>query len=92
MADTEIKTEIKTETETETKPTKEKGEKMVKIRLPLIPGAEKQEALFVSVNDREMVIPRGKTVEVPECFAEVINHSEEMQIQAALKRQEFMKD
>jgi hypothetical protein len=88
MADTEIKNEEKTET----KPAKEKGEKMVKIRLPLIPGAEKQEALFVSVNDREMVIPRGKTVEVPECFAEVIDHSEEMQIQAALKRQEFMKD
>ena len=90
MADTEIKKETKTETKPET--AKDEGEKMVKIRLPLIPGAEKQEALFVSVNDREMVIPRGKTVEVPECFAEVISHSEEMQIQAALKRQEFMKD
>lgn len=65
-------------------------EKKVKIRLPLIPGAEKQEALFVGVNDREWVIPRGKEMEVPECVVEVINHSEEMQIQAALKRQELM--
>jgi hypothetical protein len=79
MAD---KPEIKTEAP--------QGEKMVKIRLPLIPNAEKQEALFVGVNDREWVIPRGVETEVPECVVEVINHSEEMQIQAALKRQAFM--
>lgn len=61
-------------------------EKTVKIRLPLIPGAEKQAALFVSCNNREMVIPRGVETEVPECMAEIIRHSEDMQYQAALLR------
>ena len=51
-------------------------EEMVKIRLPMIPGVEKQEALYVGVNDRSWVIPRGIPMEVPKCVAEVIEHSE----------------
>lgn len=58
-------------------------EKMVTIRLPLIPGVDKQEALYVGVNDRSWVIPRGIPMEVPECVAEVIDHSETEAFRAA---------
>lgn len=58
-------------------------EKTVKIRLPLIPGVEKQEALYVGVNDRSWVIPRGKEMEVPWYVAEVIEHSETEALRAA---------
>ena len=47
----------------------------VKIRLPLIPG-QKQEALYVGCNSRSWVIPRGKTVLIPACAAEIIEHME----------------
>lgn len=63
--------------------------KMVKIRLPIVPGQAKQEALFVGVNTRTWVIPRGVEMEVPECVVEVINHMEESMIEAA-KYQEAM--
>ena len=53
-------------------------EKMVKIRLPIIKGAESQEK-FVAVNGRRFKIKRGVTVDVPECVAEVIRHSEEQE-------------
>ncbi len=51
-------------------------EKLVKIRLPLIPGVQNQEALFVGCNERSWVIPRGEEMEVPECVVEIIQHSE----------------
>jgi len=57
-------------------------EKMITVRLPIIPGVEKQEAVFVSVNDREWVVPRGIDMELPECAVEVLRHSEDMQIEA----------
>ena len=52
-----------------------RGEDGVKIRLPLIPG-QKQEALYVSVNNMEIVVPRGKVCLVPAWAAEVIDHME----------------
>ena len=52
-------------------------EKLVRIRLPLIPGVKNQEALFVACNERSWVIPRGVEMEVPECVVEIIRHSEE---------------
>ena len=61
--------------------------KKVKIRLPIIPGQPKQEALFVGCNTRTWVIPRGKEMEVPECVVEIINHSEEEMIRAAQFRE-----
>ena len=61
-------------------------EEMVTIRLPLIPGVEKQEALYVGVNDRSWVIPRGKAMQVPRCVMEVIEHSEEEAMNAELFR------
>lgn len=57
-------------------------EKRVKIRLPLIPNVEKQEAQFVSCNGRDFVIPRGVEVEVPEYVVEILRHSEEAQLEA----------
>lgn len=53
-------------------------EKMVKIRLPIIKGAESQEK-FVAVNGRRFKIKRGVTVDVPECIAEALRHSEEQE-------------
>jgi hypothetical protein len=51
-------------------------EKMVKIRIPKFKA--NQEDVFVSVNERTWIVKRGVEVEVPECVAEVIRHSEEM--------------
>ena len=58
-------------------------EKLVKIRLPIIPNVEKQEAVFVGCNGRDYVIPRGKDVEVPECVVEILRNSENAIIKAA---------
>ncbi len=57
-------------------------EKLVKIRLPLIPNAEKQEAQFVSCNGRDYVIPRGVEMEVPECIVEILRNSEDALLEA----------
>ena len=51
-------------------------EKMVKIRIPKFKA--NQEDVFVSVNERTWIVQRGVEVEVPECVAEVIRHSEEL--------------
>lgn len=61
------------------KKTKEKKEKMVKIRLP---RDKKNPTLYVSVNDRNWLIKRGIEVEVPECVAEVIRNAERAQVEA----------
>jgi hypothetical protein len=60
----------------EVKKTEAPKEKMVKIRIPRTKAD--QEDVFVSVNMRTWLIKRGVEVEVPECVAEVIRHSEEM--------------
>lgn len=59
----------------------EKGEKMVKIKLPR-DRKDQEAAMFVSVNERTWLIKRGVEVEVPECVAEVIRNSELMQDEA----------
>lgn len=55
-------------------------EPTVKIKIPVLPGipAKEQGDEFVSVNDRNWVIQRGKVVEVPECVAEVLRNREIM--------------
>ena len=58
----------------------EKTEKKVKIRLPLT-RTEKDD-VYVCVNGRSYQIKRGETVEVPESVAEVLQHKEEMLVQA----------
>lgn len=60
----------------EEKKTETPKEKMVKIRIPKIKA--NQEDVPVWVNERSWLIKRGVEVEVPECVAEVIRHSEEM--------------
>ena len=60
----------------ETKKTEAPTEKLVKIRIPRTKA--NQEDVFVSVNMRTWLIKRGVEVEVPECVAEVLRHSEEM--------------
>lgn len=60
----------------EEKKTETTKEKMVKIRIPKFKA--NQEDVFVSVNERTWIVKRGVEVEVPECVAEVIRHSEEM--------------
>ena len=60
----------------EEKKTETPKEKMVKIRIPRT--KVDQEDVFVSVNMRTWLIKRGVEVEVPECVAEVLRHSEEM--------------
>ena len=54
----------------------EAKQKMVKVRIPRTKAD--QEDVFVSVNERTWIVKRGVEVEVPECVAEVIRHSEEM--------------
>ena len=62
-------------------------EEYVDILLPIQRGVEKQMALYVGVNDRSWVIPRGKKTRVPKCVAEVIQHSEEEAVRAEEYRQ-----
>lgn len=54
---------------------KENKPKMVKIKLPKTAGQSK--GLYVNVNNYNMFIPRGETVEVPDFIEEVIRHSVE---------------
>jgi hypothetical protein len=46
-------------------------EKMVKIKLPRERDS-KENAVFVSVNERTWLIQKGVEVEVPECVAELL--------------------
>ncbi len=52
-----------------------------------IPKTDKNDdALYVAVNGRRMLIRKGETVEVPPCFAEVIAHS----VQAGREAERFI--
>ena len=64
----------------ESKKTTETAENMVKVKLPRERG--KEEAMFVSVNERTWLVKRGIEVEVPECVAEVIRNAELMEDEA----------
>lgn len=64
-------------TTTNTAPkTEDKKEKLVKIKIPRMSRDEGD--VYVGVNERSWLIKRGIEVEVPECVAEVLKHSEEM--------------
>jgi F0F1-type ATP synthase alpha subunit len=67
----------------ETKSKKSKlfpNEPLVTIKLP-ITRTEKDD-VWVAVNGKSMQIKRGVEVEVPKCIAEVLQHKEEMLMQA----------
>ena len=52
-----------------------------------IPKTDKNDdALFVAVNGRRMLIRKGESVEVPPSFAEVIAHS----VQAGMEAERFI--
>ena len=54
----------------------EKKEKMIPVFIPK--ESRNDTERFVSVNGESILVQTGKTVEVPERFAEVIKNSEEM--------------
>ena len=56
------------------------GEEKIKIKLPLT--RTEKEDVWVAVNGKAMQIKRGVEVEVPKCIAEVLQHKEEMLMQA----------
>ena len=60
----------------------ERMEEIVTVRLPIIPGLEKQEAQFVGVNGRSWVIPRGVDFNIPRYAAEVLKNAEEERLRA----------
>lgn len=53
---------------------KKSAEPLVKVKLPRIPG--KEEAVFVSVGERNWRIKRGHEVEVPLCAYDVLINAE----------------
>lgn len=54
--------------------------KKVKIRIPL--SRTEKEDVYVAVNGKSYLIKRGEEVEVPDYVAEVLKHSEDMQIKS----------
>ena len=72
------------ETKTTTPKTKKSklfpNEPLVTIKLPLT--RTEKEDVWVSVNGKSMQIKRGVEVEVPKCIAEVLQHKEEMLMEA----------
>lgn len=64
---------------------------MVSIKLFKDNGNYKDD-VFVSVNGRNYQIQRGKTVQVPHCVAEVLEHSERQDQAAALMVDELERE
>lgn len=60
----------------------------VTIRLPIVPGKERQEAQFVRVNGKTFVIPRGVEMEVPKYVAIELQRADEEAI-AAMRYQMY---
>lgn len=61
------------------------GEKMVQIRLYMGDRAETKRPVKVIINGQQFIVPRGKTVEVPDYVAACIEDSEA----AKLEEEEF---
>ena len=62
---------------TETKKTEVKKEEK-KVRLKLEKRRDDNDAEYVAINGKAYLIKRGEYVDVPESFAEVLEHREEM--------------
>ncbi len=58
------------------KTTENKNEKLVSVFIPKQSRDDTER--FIGVNGERILVQTGKTVEIPEKFAEVIKHSEEM--------------
>lgn len=59
-------------------------ERTVKMIIPKVKGNTGDE--FVSVNNRQFLLQRGKEIEVPECVYEVLSHKYEMEELAEERR------
>ena len=57
-----------------------KAPKMVKIKLPL--SRTEKDDVYVALNGKSFLIKRGEEVEVPEGVVEILQHKEEMLMQA----------
>lgn len=66
-----------------------KQEKMYTIRLPR--SNERSDDQYVSVNDREWLIQRGKQIEVPKCVYDVLMQREAAMEEAYLRAEEAQK-
>lgn len=64
-------------------------EKMVTIRLPRIKG--ESDSVYISINERNWLIKRGCSVEVPECVAQLLEEQEQA-IEEAEARKERAKN
>lgn len=64
-------------------------EKKVTITLPKIKG-EKDDGVFVSVNERNWLIKRGVTVEVPECVVSNLHNAELMEEEGEAFKETYM--
>lgn len=60
-------------------------EKKVTIRLPRIKG--ESDTVYISINERNWLIKRGVSVEVPECVAQLLEEQEKA-IEEAEERKE----
>lgn len=58
----------------------ELGEELVTIKLPLT--RDDQDDVFVRVNERTWLIKRGEYVKVPQCVVEILDRSEDQQMEA----------
>ena len=67
------------------KKTAETTETMVTIKLPRIKG--ESDSVYVSINERDWLIKRGVSVEVPECVAKLIEQQEQAQEEAYNRRE-----
>jgi hypothetical protein len=63
-------------TETKATATAPKGEKLVKIKLPL--SRTEKDDVYVALNGKPYLIKRGEEVEVPAGVVEILQHKEEM--------------
>lgn len=73
---------------TEKKIPETKTEEMVTIKLPRIKGEE--DAVYVSINERNWLIKRGVSVEVPKCVADLLDQQDKA-LEEAYQRQEAAK-
>lgn len=73
---------------TEKKNPETKTEEMVTIKLPRIKGEE--DAVYVSIGERNWLIKRGVSVEVPKCVADLLDQQDKA-IEEAYQRQEAAK-
>lgn len=67
----------------ETSAATEASEKLVTVFIPMT--KDDTENVYISVNNRDWSVPRGKEVKLPACAAEVLRRSQEAEMKAFKK-------